>query len=378
MRNGIVVLLFLGGILASAGCAGSAVGETAAPAGTGKKIASSAAGEAGAGDAMQDETFMKPSDEELRGRLTPVQYEVTQNSGTEQAFSGEYWDNHEQGIYVDVVSGKPLYSSLDKYDSGCGWPSFVKPVDAEEIVERRDTSQGMVRTEVRSSTADSHLGHVFEDGPQDRGGLRHCINSAALRFVPLERLEAEGYGEQLGRFREAGLYPASRDDAVTARREVAVLAGGCFWGMEEILRAIPGVIDTEVGYCGGALRDATYGDVKSGDSGHAESVRIEFDPGLLSFETLLRDWFFRMHDPTTRDRQGNDIGSQYRSAIFYLSDEQKQAAERVIREVDAAGSWKAPIVTAVEQATEFWPAEEDHQDYLQRYPEGYTCHRLRD
>ena len=157
-----------------------------------------------------------------------------------------------------------------------------------------------------------------------------------------------------------------------------MLAGGCFWGMEEILRAIPGVLDTEVGYCGGELRDATYADVKSGQSGHAESVRIEFDPTRLSYEALLRDWFFRMHDPTTRDRQGNDVGSQYRSAIFYLDEEQRKTAETVIREVEAAGKWNAPIVTTIEQATEFWPAEEQHQDYLQKYPEGYTCHRLRD
>ena len=171
---------------------------------------------------------------------------------------------------------------------------------------------------------------------------------------------------------------SAKADASAEGTESAVLAGGCFWGMEEILRAVPGIHETEDGYCGRAVRDATYAVVKSGDSAHAESVRIEFDPDRLSYESLLRDWFFRMHDPTTRDRQGNDVGSQYRSAIFYLSDEQKKAAVQVIREVDATGKWQAPIVTTVERATEFWPAEESHQDYLQKYPEGYTCHRLRD
>lgn len=133
--------------------------------------------------------------EKLRLQLTPMQYQVTQLDGTEPPFHNEYWDHEEEGIYVDIVSGKPLFSSLDKYDAGCGWPSFTKPIQQEDIVEKEDTSHFMVRTEVRSLTSDSHLGHVFEDGPQDRGGLRYCINSAALRFIPKEDLEKEGYGE---------------------------------------------------------------------------------------------------------------------------------------------------------------------------------------
>jgi peptide-methionine (R)-S-oxide reductase len=126
--------------------------------------------------------------------LTPEQYHVTQENGTERAFTGEYWDNHEPGIYVDVVSGEPLFTSLDKFDSGCGWPSFTKPVDRDTVVEKRDLSHLMIRTEVRSVFGDSHLGHVFTDGPREAGGLRYCINSAALRFIHLDDLEAEGYG----------------------------------------------------------------------------------------------------------------------------------------------------------------------------------------
>jgi len=130
--------------------------------------------------------FVKPSDEELRQQLTPTQYRVTQQEGTERAFTGEYWDHAEDGIYVDVVSGEPLFSSLDKYDAGCGWPSFTRPIPTVSLAENTDYKIGYARTEVRSAGADSHLGHVFPDGPQDRGGLRYCINSAALRFVPVE------------------------------------------------------------------------------------------------------------------------------------------------------------------------------------------------
>jgi peptide methionine sulfoxide reductase msrA/msrB len=159
--------------------------------------------------------------------------------------------------------------------------------------------------------------------------------------------------------------------------ERAVLAGGCFWGMEELIREIPGVISTEVGYTGGQVVDATYDDVKTGRSGHAESVEIVFDPGVLSYDELLL-WFFRMHDPTTADRQGNDRGSQYRSAIFYTSQAQRETAERVKAEVDAAGHYSAPIVTQIVEASEFYPGEGYHQDYLQKNPGGYTCHYLRD
>lgn len=135
------------------------------------------------------------NDEELRKRLTPLQYNVTQHGATEQPFSNEYWDNHRDGIYVDIVSGEPLFSSLDKFDSACGWPSFTKPLQEEKILEKSDYSHGMIRTEVRSQKADAHLGHVFDDGPREKGGLRYCINSASLRFIPKEELVKEGYAQ---------------------------------------------------------------------------------------------------------------------------------------------------------------------------------------
>jgi methionine-R-sulfoxide reductase len=151
------------------------------------------------------EKFTKPAAEELRKQLTPMQYQVTQHAGTEPAFQNEFWNNHKPGLYVDIVSGKPLFSSLDKFDSGCGWPSFSKPVEAKEVLEKTDKTHGMVRTEVRSQTADSHLGHVFEDGPGPTH-LRYCINSASLRFIPVDEMEKAGYGAQLAPFIKAGLY----------------------------------------------------------------------------------------------------------------------------------------------------------------------------
>ncbi|HJW43548.1 MAG TPA: bifunctional methionine sulfoxide reductase B/A protein [Geothrix sp.] len=306
----------------------------------------------------------KPSPADLKQKLTPMQYHVTQEAGTEPPFRNEYWNEHRDGVYVDIVSGKPLFSSKDKFDSGCGWPSFTKPLAKQDVVEKRDTSLGMDRTEVRSKAVDSHLGHVFEDGPRDRGGLRYCINSAALRFVPVEDLEKEGLGAFL---------PLFGKSAPKVKEEVATLAGGCFWGMEDLLRKQPGVTHIEVGYTGGRVPNATY----QNHEGHAEAVQIRFDPTKTTYEALLR-FFFRMHDPTTLNRQGNDLGTSYRSAIFYHSEEQRQTAERVKAEVNASGKWKAPIVTEITKVGPWWRAEEYHQDYLIKHPGGYTCHYVRD
>jgi peptide-methionine (S)-S-oxide reductase len=173
---------------------------------------------------------------------------------------------------------------------------------------------------------------------------------------------------------------ASGPNVAEATTETAYLAGGCFWGMEDLLRKIPGVIETEVGYTGGAKEFSrpTYDDVRTGRTGHAESVRIVFNPKLLTYEALLEKWFFRMHDPTTLNRQGNDVGTQYRSAIFYVSDEQRRVAEAVKARVNASGKWKRPVVTEITPAGTFTPAEQYHQDYLVKNPGGYTCHYMRE
>lgn len=314
--------------------------------------------------------FKKPGAAELKKKLSSEQFHVTQQCGTEPPFRNAYWNNHKPGIYVDVVSGEPLFSSLDKFDSGTGWPSFTQPVKGTEIVEKKDSALGMVRTEVRSKAADSHLGHVFDDGPADKGGLRYCINSASLKFIPVEEMDQAGYGKYLEPFVKAGLVKAPMHGT-------AILAGGCFWGMEEIIRKIPGVIKTTVGYSGGTTANPTYEEVCTGSTGHAEAIQVEFDSARLSYEELL-DYFFRMHDPTTPNRQHNDVGTQYRSAIFYADDAQKQTADRAKAKWDKSGKFNRPIVTEIIAAGKFYSAEEYHQKYLVKHPGGYTCHVLRD
>lgn len=341
------------------------------------------------GNVSQTE-YKKPSDSELRQRLTREQYQVTQKSGTEPPFRNAYWDNHAAGIYVDVTSGEPLFSSLDKFDSGTGWPSFTKALESSNVVEKSDNSHGMRRVEVRSKTGDAHLGHLFDDGPAPTG-QRFCMNSASLRFIPAEKLTQEGYGQYAKLFpnvKQVGAAPAAPTSAPKTdgsapkaeageQREVAVLAGGCFWGMENILRKIPGVLETEVGYSGGSLESPSYQDVTTGRTGHAEAVRVTFDPKVLSYEALL-GYFFRMHDPTTLNRQENDVGTQYRSAIFYTSEAQRKTAEAVKQKVDQSHKWKNPIVTQIAPLGQYWRAEDYHQDYLVTNPDGYNCHVLRD
>jgi len=281
---------------------------------------------------------------------------VTKEGGTEEPFNNAYWDEKRHGIYVDANTGEPLFSSQDKYDSGTGWPSFTKPINDSTIKEIKDTTFGMIRTEVRTDA--SHLGHLFDDGPN--GESRFCINSASLRFIPYEDLADEGYEEY------EKLFPYKQ----------AVFAGGCFWGVEHLLEETNGVISAISGYSGGNVENPTYEQVSTGKTGHAESVKVIFDPEVISYEELL-NIFWRLHNPTQTNGQGPDIGNQYRSVIFYMDEEQKQIAEKSKEEFDKKNVFNNSASTQIVPFYRFYKAEGHHQDYVDNHP-SYICHTLRE
>ena len=287
-----------------------------------------------------------------------INEQVTKEGLTEPAFQNEYWNEKRPGIYVDYNTGEPLFSSLDKYDSGTGWPSFTKPIDDSKIKKETDYSQGMIRTEVK--TDESHLGHVFADGPKETGGQRFCINSASLNFIPYQDLDKEGYSE----YKEIFPY------------EVAVLAGGCFWGVEHLLQSQEGIVEVISGYTGGDKKNPTYEQVLTGKTGHAEAVYVIYDKNKISYKEIL-NIFWRLHDPTQVNRQGPDVGEQYRSAIFYLNEEQKEIAQVSKEEFDKKGIFDKPAATQIVGFKEFYKAEDYHQDYVDNNP-NYVCHTLRE
>lgn len=292
------------------------------------------------------------TDAQWQERLSPEAYLILRKAGTEAAFCGTLLDNKMDGVYACAGCALPLFASDAKFTSGTGWPSFFKPVASENINIEQDTSHGMVRTEILCARCDGHLGHVFNDGPEPTR-MRFCVNSESLAFTEADDLKSLG------------------------EVAVAYFAGGCFWCVEGVFEQLLGVYDVTSGYTGGhespETLPVTYKQVYTGATGHAEAVRIVYDPKVISFEGLL-EVHFATHDPTTLNRQGADVGTHYRSAIFFANDKEKEAAAAFIKNLGASGEFKKPIVTTLEPLNGFQVAEDYHQNYAELNPDQpYIC-----
>jgi peptide methionine sulfoxide reductase msrA/msrB len=274
--------------------------------------------------------------------LTPEEKNVIVYKGTERPFTGTYDEFFEEGIYVCKRCGAELYRSADKFNSGCGWPSFDDEIAGAVT---RTTDRDGLRTEITCSNCGAHLGHVFlNEGFTDKN-TRHCVNSISLVFIPAKAPH-------------------------TANSDTAYFAGGCFWGVEYYMEQAPGVTSVESGYMGGSVENPSYRQVSGHGTGHAETVRVIFDPSKTSYEKVAK-LFFEIHDPTQVDRQGPDVGNQYRSEIFYRSVEQKKSAEKLISLLEKNGY---KVATKVKPAMTFWEAEDYHQDYYTRHGGTPYCH----
>ncbi|MBL4591610.1 MAG: bifunctional methionine sulfoxide reductase B/A protein [Phycisphaerales bacterium] len=279
---------------------------------------------------------------ELATKLNPEEAKVILKSGTEPAFCGTLLDNKKEGVYLCRLCDLPLFASGSKFTSGTGWPSFFQPVDELHVLQIEDNTLGMRRVEIECQRCGGHLGHVFPDGPEPTG-LRFCLNSVSLSFVE--------NGEEL---------PAMAKPMIL---KMAYFAGGCFWGIEDAFEQIPGVTNAVSGYQGGSTDKPGYYEVSSGQTGHAESVEVTFDPKKVSYDELLT-WFFKVHNPTQGNRQGPDVGSQYRSVVFAMDDEQLAQAQAYVAKLAGSEKYKGRrITTEIRSMSPFFAAEERHQDY---------------
>ena len=272
--------------------------------------------------------------------LTPNEEQIIIHKGTEQPFTGKYNNHTEEGIYTCRQCGLSLYTSGSKFGSHCGWPSFDDEIPG---AVKRVTDPDGIRTEILCNRCDAHLGHVFLGEGLTDMNVRHCVNSISLDFIAKEAQKST---------------------------QTAIYAGGCFWGMEYYFQETSGVLSTKVGYIGGSTENPTYEEVCSHSTGHAEAIEITFDPEQTTFEELTK-LFFEIHDPGQYNRQGPDIGDQYRSAIFYLNDEQKKTAEKLIQILKTKGH---QVVTELHEAGKFWKAELYHQDYYKSTSKQPYCH----
>ena len=279
----------------------------------------------------------------MNTKLTEEEKRVILHKGTERPFSGIYNDFKKAGTYHCKQCGAALYKSDAKFDSGCGWPSFDDEIPG--AVKRLPDADGR-RTEILCAKCGGHLGHVFEGERLTSKNTRHCVNSVSLTFVPAAEEKTD-------------------DTAVEseARYETGIFAAGCFWGVQQRLKQLPGVVSTWAGYTGGTLPDPTYEQVCRKNTGHAEAVKVVFDPRKISYEEIARK-FFEIHDPTQVNRQGVDVGEQYRSEIFYTTPRQKATAEKLVSELRGKG---IDAATRITPASEFYKAEEYHQDYNEKH-----------
>ncbi len=285
-------------------------------------------------------------------KLTPEEEKVIINKGTEMPFTGKYYKFKGKGTYVCKRCNAPLYKSEDKFDSDCGWPSFDEEIPG--AIKRIPDPDG-IRTEISCARCGAHLGHVFTGEHLTAKNTRYCVNSISMNFIP------EGKNLNTNNDKE-------KTDAVKA--EKAIFAGGCFWGVEYYMQKAKGVISSRVGYIGGHTKNPTYEEVCSHTTGYAEAVEVTFDPSKISYEELAK-LFFQIHDPTQANRQGPDIGDQYRSEIFYTNDGQKAVTEKLI-EILIQKGYK--VTTKVEKAGTFYQAEDYHQDYYEHKGTLPYCH----
>lgn len=296
-----------------------------------------------------DTKKLNVSDAEWKKVLSPDLYAVAREADTERAFTGTMWNSETKGTYYCAACGYKLFKSNQKFTSSCGWPSFFEQDNKESITFKEDNSFGMKRVEANCGRCNSHLGHLFDDGPEPTG-KRYCMNAISLDFVP------------------DGVIPNKSQGNL----ETIVLGGGCYWCVEAVYENLEGVTKVVSGFSGGTVENPSYEEVCTGTTGAAEVVEITYDKTKTNLDEIFKV-FFTVHDPTTLNRQGADVGTQYRSAIFYKNDEQKKAAESIINELNTNKVYSSKIVTTLEAFKKFYPAEDYHQNYYENNKEQGYC-----